>query len=321
MRFTMMSRFIAFGFVLSALVSSPPAAAQVEPTADAAITCALVYAYLGDRGSAYEQLVTTAAETGKRTVGEVRADLAERAPRLAAGVADGRLEVSSLDRMGDDICPKTFGVAAAKRGTATVASASSNTLPRPDPLQCAGIYRWLDARYPSNTWGTTWAGDEMVRRAAGAAGLSYAEMDRRAGSFSPSTAATAAQLDLAVQCQTEFDTPVPPGAVLAAAKFGDRPGIARGRVNYCTALGNDYDKNFPDISSIEQAIANNPQSAGDRVLQLMNSLNWYLGAMEKADCPADIAEPRFAAFQELTSRSTRAVQQAKQRLEREGPWW
>lgn len=299
----------------------PAAAAQVDPTADNALTCALIYGYLGDKGPAYEQLVSKTAELSNRSVSDVRTDLAAREPRLVAAVAAGQLDPAIFDNLVVNACPKTYGVSPARPAPAQRASVAPSRPAGPAPLQCAGIYRWLDAKYPSNTWGTTWAGDEMVRRAASAAGLSYAEMDRQVGSYSPSTASVGAQLDLAVQCQTAFDTPVPPGAVIAAAKFGDRPGIARGRNHYCTALSNDFDKNFPDISSVESSIGRNPQSAMNGVLQMLKSLEWYLDAMGNAACPAEFVEPRVEAFGELSSRATNALNQAKQRLEREGPWW
>lgn len=321
MRLKSLMRLLAPVVVSAMLFPAAPALAQVEPTADNALTCALIYGYIGDRGPAYQQLVTTAARLGQRSESDVRADLAAREPRLDAAVSDGRIELASFDSLVSNACPKTFGVAAATRGGAAAARTPVAVVTGPDPVQCAGIYRWLDAKYPPNAWGSTWAGDEMVRRAASAAGMSYADMDRRVGSYSPGTTSVSAQLDLAVQCQTAFDTPVPPGAVLAAAQNGDRPGIARGRNHYCTALSNDYDKNFPDISSIEWAIANNPQSAGDRVLKVMDTLKWYLDAMGNADCPAEFVEPRVNAFGEFTNRATNAVNQAKQRLEREGPWW
>lgn len=309
--------FSAFAMLLATVCSPSPAAAQIEPNADTALSCALIYAWMGDTGPGYDGLVTKAATLGGRSESAVRADLAERLPRIHDGIADGRLDAADLQRVAGGACPTAFAVAPAVR-RAVVAPPSP---PRPDPAECAGLFRWFDAQFPPNAWGTTWAGDEMVRRAAAATGTDYAAMDRRAGTYAPATSATAPLLDRAVACQNAYDTPVPPGAVLAAAQSGDRPGIDRGRSQYCRALGNDFDSRFPDVGSIEDAIARNPQSAGDKTYEMMKSLQWYLDALGKADCPGDAIEPRFNAFQDFTGRATRALTQAKDRLRREGKWW
>lgn len=316
MHFRLLTPIAALAFLLGSLLSPAPALAQVEPSAGNALTCALIYSYVGDRGPAYEQLVAKAAQLSQRSISDVRADLAAREQLLIAAVSEGRLDISGYDRLVSITCPDTFGVTPATRGATMQAGTSSG----PEPLQCAGIYRWLDVQYPINTWRSTWAGDEMVRRAASATGLNYAEVDRRVGSYSPSTASVGAQLDFAVQCQAAFDVPVPPGAVMAAAQHGDRPGIARGRNHYCTSLSNDFDKDFPDISSVERAISNDPQGAGNRALDIMNGLNWTLGAMGKAQCPAEFVKPRVAAFEELVTRSTNAARQAQQRLQQDESW-
>ncbi len=318
MRFKLSVPFLALSILLAALFPAAPAAAQLEPNAENAITCALIYSFLGDTGPAYDGLVAKAAALGGRSIDAVRTDLAARGPRLAAAAADGRIDPASLVSPASNGCPQSFGVAPAIRRAASAAVAAPA---RPDPYQCAGLFRWLDARYPSNTWGTTWAGDEMVRRAASAAGVDYDTMDRRAGGFAPDTSEPGPLLDRAVQCQAGYDTPVPPGAVIAAAEHGDRPGIERGRNSYCKALSNDFDKRFPDVASVEAAIARNPQFGMNRTLAVMKELQWPLDAMGKAGCPAAFGEPRVAAFEDFTTRATAAAKSAKQRLEREGQWW
>ena len=190
-----------------------------------------------------------------------------------------------------------------------------------EPARCAGLARWFDTQFPANAWGSTWAGDEMVRRAASAAGMSYEAMDRQAGRFSGTGQPIPALLDEVVRCQEAYDTPVPPGAVLAAARNGDRPGIERGRIHHCQALGKTFDSNFPDIGSYERAIAQNPPQGMDRLLEKVNSLEWYLKEMSKAQCPESIWGPRADAFEVFTKRGTAAAEAAKNRLDREGRWW
>ncbi|NCU13075.1 MAG: hypothetical protein GXC70_13130 [Sphingomonadaceae bacterium] len=95
------------------LLAPAPAMAQVEPTFENAVSCALIYRYLGDRGPAYEQLVAKTAQIGGQTVADIRTELDEREPRLLAGIADGRLDPASFDSVVANACPKTFGVAPA----------------------------------------------------------------------------------------------------------------------------------------------------------------------------------------------------------------
>lgn len=304
---------------LAATLFSAPAAAQIQPDYSNAVTCALIYRYLGDRGPAYDRLVAKSAELGGRTEADIRADLDAREPRLVAAIADGRLQAATMADLGADACPKTFAVAPARpRAPANAPAAPGNAV---DPARCAGLARWFDTEFPANAWGSTWAGDEMVRRAASAAGLSYEAMDRQAGRFSGTGQPIPALLDEAVRCQEAYDTPVPPGAVLAAARNGDRPGIERGRIHHCQALGKSFDSNFPDIASYERAIAQNPPQGMDRLLEKVKSLEWYLSEMSKAQCPESIWSPRADAFEAFTKRGTAAAKAAKERLDREGRWW
>lgn len=318
MRFSLLAPLAGLS-LFAALLSPTPAAAQVPPTAENAITCATIYRYLGDTGPAYEQLAAKNAALTGRSIADVKAELDQREPRLRAGVADGRLKASDMDSLGAGACPQTFGVAPAKRGASMAASGTPADLP--DPRQCAGLFRWLDAKYPVNAWGSTWAGDEMVRRAASRLGMSYDALERQMGNYAPTTDAPAVLLDLAVRCQNAYDTPVPPGAVVAAAQHGDRPGIDRGRNHYCQALSNDFDSNFPDVASVEQAILRNPPWGMEQTTKTLEKLQYSFKKMEEAQCPASFAQPRFDAFQNLTSRAAAAIQQAKARLEREGKWW
>ncbi|MFN3516486.1 MAG: hypothetical protein ACK4YM_04920 [Novosphingobium sp.] len=306
-----------FAGLVATLLAPAPAMAQVEPTFENAITCALIYRYLGDRGPAYDRLVARSAELSGRSEASIRIELDEREPRLIAGIADGRLEAASMEGLGAKACPRTFGVAPATRGAQVRAAGSG----QPDPLRCAGLARWFDRKFPSNSWGTTWAGDEMVRRSASAAGLDYGAMDSRAGGFSPGLTPVPALLDEAVRCQNAYDTPVPPGAVLAAVQHGDRPGIERGRNHYCQALANDFDKGYPDVASFERAILRHPPSGLEQTSKVMENLLWPLKQMEKAQCPAFIAQSRVDAFTDFTTRATAAAKQAQARLEREGKWW
>ncbi len=321
MRFPFSAPFLALSLFFSALFAPAPASAAIEQTADNANTCALLYLHFGDTGPGYERLVARSAELSGRTVPAVRTDLAERKIRLEAAIREGRIDPAMFDDLATRACPEGFGIAPVVKRGSTVASAPSGNSGRPDPAMCAGLFRWLDARYPSNTWGTTWAGDEMVRRGASAAGLSYEALDRQVGNFAPSTDNPATLLDQAVRCQDAYDTPVPPGAVIAAAQHGDRPGIERGRISYCQALGNDFDSKFPSIENIEWAIARHPPSGIDQAMAAMKSLQWHFKMMDKANCPDSITAPRVARFEELTTRATNATNQAKARLEREGKWW
>jgi len=318
--FSMRRFFAVLSLCLSMILPSAPASAQVvDQTFDNAIACALVYRYLGDRGPAYEQLVAKTAQIGGRSVAAIRAELDEREPRLAQGIADGKLDADTLSGLAAKACPNSFGVAPAAPAARIATTGGSSG--RPDPYQCAGLFRWLDAKFPSNTWGTTWAGDQMVERAAAALGLSTAALDGRLGSFTPSTGVVATLLDKAVQCQNAYDTPVPPGAVIAAAKYGDRPGVDRGRNQYCQALANDFDRNFPDIGSVERAIAFNPPSGMDQSSKTLENLQYYFKRMDEAQCPVGFTQSRVDAFNELADRATAAIKQAQTRLEREGKWW
>ncbi len=306
--------------LLAAAIALPSAAAaQVDPTAENAITCASIYCYLGDRGPAYERLAAKNAELTGRSLEAVKTDLDERDPRLRAGIADGRLQDADMVRLGAGACPQTFGVAPASRSAAPVATSSQPA--RPDPVRCAGIYRWLDSKYPPTSWGTTWAGDEMVRRAARATGLDYDTVNNRARSLSFATSEMGPLLDQAVECQQAYDSEVPPGAVIAATQHGDRPGIERGRTSWCRALASDFDRGFPDVASVERAIARHPPSASEQALETMKSLQWYLDSMGKAGCPSGFWEERMAAFEQFSTRATNAVRQAKQRAQNEGKWW
>lgn len=299
------------------LLAPAPAMAQVEPTFENAISCALIYRYLGDRGPAYEQLVAKTAQIGGQTVAEIRTELDEREPRLLAGIADGRLDPASFDSVVANACPKTFGVAPATHGAQVRAAAPGD----PDPVRCAGLARWFDRKFPSNTWGSTWTGDEMVRRSAAAAGVNYGTMNSSADGFNPGLIPVPALLDEAVRCQNAYDSPVPPGAVIAAAQHGDRPGIDRGRNHYCQALANDFDRDYPDVASFERAILRHPPSGLEQTTKVMENLEWPLKQMEKAQCPAFIAQSRVDAFTVFAQRATAATRQAQARLEREGRWW
>lgn len=310
----------ALSLLAAALAFPSAAAAQVDPSADNAITCASIYRYLGDRGPGYELMAAKNAALTGRSIDAVKADLDQREPRLQAGIADGRLKHEDMVSLAAGACPKTFGVAPASPGITAAARTSPQPV-RPDPVQCAGLYRWFDDKYPANAWGTTWAGDEMVRRAASAAGQDYDTMNSRANAFSPATNASGPLLDQAVACQQAYDVSVPPGAVIAAAQNGDRPGIERGRNAWCKALSNDFDSRFPDISSVEYAIAQNPPSGMNRALETLKSLQWYLDSMGKAGCPGGFVDERMDAFEQLSTRATNAVNQAKQRVQREGKWW
>ncbi len=304
--------------VLAALRLAPaPAAAQVEANAENAITCALIYRYMGDRGAAYEQLLARNAQLTGRTIDAVRADIDEREPRLTAAVSDGRLATDQYESLVTNTCPKTFGVAPARLGAKPAAAPSG----QPDPVRCVALFRWFDRTYRVNSWGTTWAGDEMARRGASAAGLSYAAMEQRTGGYVFDNRPVSALLDQAVQCQQAYDTPVPPGAVVAAAQHGDRPGLDRGRDQYCQSLANDFDKAYPDLGSVQRAILNNPPRGTDQASVTMNELQFSLKAMEKAACPARFAQPRIDAFATYAETATSAVRQVKARLEREGKWW
>ena len=308
--------------LLAALLPAAPAAAQVEPSGDNAITCALIYAYMGDTGPGYEALLARNAQATGRTLAQVREEMPVRMKRLTDALADGRLNTDSYDHLVSDVCPRTFGVAPGRLGLKGASAATATTAsPTVDPVRCAGLARWFDHEYPSNVWGTTWAGDEMVRRAASAAGLSYGALDSRAGGFSPATGAVAPLLDEMVRCQNAYDTPVPPGAVIAAAQHGDRPGIERGRNNHCQALANDFDSKFPDIDQIERSIAWRPMDAMEPALKQMNALQWHFKEMDKAQCPSRFTQPRVERFEELSRRATAALNAAKSRLQREGPWW
>ncbi len=306
-----------FAGLASMLLVPAPAAAQVEPTFDNAITCALIYRYLGDRGPAYDRLVAKSAQLSGRTEASIRTELDEREPRLIAGIADGRLEAVSMESLGANACPKTFGVAPATRGAQVRAAAPG----QPDPVRCAGLARWFDRKFPSNTWGSTWTGDEMVRRTAAAAGVNYGTMNSSADGFNPGLTPVPALLDEAVRCQNAYDSPVPPGAVIAAAQHGDRPGIDRGRNHYCQALANDFDRDYPDVASFERAILRHPPSGLEQTTKVMENLEWPLRQMEKAQCPAFIAQSRVDAFADFATRVTAATRQAQARLERDGKWW
>lgn len=319
MRFGSFAPLAALSLLFAALLPAAPAAAQIPASADNALTCAMIYAYVGDTGPAYERLVAKAAELSKRSVADVRADLAQRGTRLSAAVADGRLNASDFDNLVAQACPEAFGVAPARPGASASVAASRSG--QPDPVRCAGLFRWFDSTWQPNAWGSTWAGDEMVRRAAAASGVTYETMERQASGFSRGGQSVPALLDEAVACQQAYDTPVPPGAVIAATESGDRPGIDRGRVHYCKALGKSFDNEFPDISSYEDAIARHPPSGMNQALEKMKSLQWYLNAMEKALCPAEIGQPRVDAFKAFAERSTAATNAAKSRLQREGRWW
>lgn len=316
MRFAVLSPLTALAGLAAMLMAPAPAMAQVDPTFDNAITCALIYRYLGDRGPAYDRLVAKSAQLSGRTEASIRTELDEREPRLIAGIADGRLEAVSMESLGANACPKTFDVAPATRG----ARASGGT-GQPDPVRCAGLARWFDRKFPSNTWGSTWTGDEMVRRTAAAAGVNYGTMNSSADGFNPGLTPVPALLDEAVRCQNAYDTPVPPGAVLAAVQHGDRPGIDRGRNHYCQALANDFDRDYPDVASFERAILRHPPSGMEQTSRVMEGLLWPLKQMEKAQCPAFIAKSRFDAFTDFANRVTAATKQAQARLEREGKWW
>ena len=61
MRFKLSVPFLALSILLAALFPAAPAAAQLEPNAENAITCALIYSFLGDTGPAYDGLVAKAA--------------------------------------------------------------------------------------------------------------------------------------------------------------------------------------------------------------------------------------------------------------------
>ena len=309
----------ALPILFAAFALPAPASAQVEPTAENAITCASIYRYLGDTGPAYERLAAKNAELTGRTIDAVKADLDARDPRLRVGIADGRLQDADMVRVAGGACPQAFGVAPANR-TATPVTASSKPA-QPDPIRCAALFRWFDSKFPPNAWGSTWAGDEMIRRATRASGLDFDTVKDRSSGFSPATSAIAPLLDQAVECQQAYDTEVPPGAVIAAAQHGDRPGIERGRNAWCRALASDFDRSFPDIASAERSIARHPPSASEQVLETMKTLQWYLNSMGKAGCPSGFWEERVAAFEQFTTRATAAVNQAKQRAQSEGKWW
>lgn len=316
MRFSMLSPLAALTFLAAAVLAPAPVAAQVEPTAENAITCALIYRHLGDRGPAYEGLIARNAQLTGRSISEVRADLDEREPRLTAALADGRLSSDRHESLVTETCPKTFGVAAGRITKAATAPAG-----QPDPIRCTGLFRWFDRTYRVNTWGTTWAGDEMARRGASAAGLSYAAIDQRADGYAFDNAPVSALLDQAVLCQQAYDTPVPPGAVLAAAQHGDRPGMDRGRNQYCQSLANDFDKSYPDLGSVQRAILNHPPSGTEQSSNTMGELQFSLKAMEKAACPGRFVKPRIDAFAVFAETATSAVRQVKARLQSEGKWW
>jgi hypothetical protein len=43
--------------------------------------------------------------------------------------------------------------------------------------------------------------------------------------------------------------------------------------------------------------------------------------MDKAQCPSRFTQPRVERFEELSRRATAALNAAKSRMQREGPWW
>lgn len=319
-------------FILSVLAMLAPASmARAEQsivpyTYDNALTCALLYAHVGDEGPAFERLVSITAELGNITSAAVRTDIRERQIVLRTAYADGRLNEADALPLTQDACPNTFKVAAATPKSGKVTSASS----APDAVQCAGLFRFFDRQFPSNAWGTTWAGDEMARRGARATDLSMDAFNTKAHSAETGFesryarqkgAGVAAMLDEAAACQAAYDTVVPPGAVLAAAQFGDRPGIARGRNDYCQALSNDFFREYPDLNAMENALWQNPIRAMQSLEKTTGQLSWYADHMIKAKCSPAYLDPIDQAMIALTNRLNTTAEAVLSKARRDGPWW
>jgi len=302
----------AFAIVFSAF-STPVAAAQVPPTGDNALTCALLYSYFGDTGPAYNRLVAEAAQLSGRSDAAVRTDLAERLPRLFEALADGKTSSAPFKDLASDACPNTFGVAPMTIGASRQANAPVAGLSAVDPQRCAGLARWFDASFPTPTWNTTVAADAMVRRAGNATGLNFETMDRQARSFKPASGEVPPLIDEMIRCQSAYDTPIPPGVVLAAFKYGNRPGIERGRSHFCQTLASDFDRIYPNIAEIEQGIATNPVPTMGTAEQKMNLMKLYFQAMDLAHCSKEIGMPRVARYNEFVDRATEAARQARER--------
>lgn len=297
----------------------------VERTYDNALTCALIYAHFGDEGLAFDRLVTIAAELGAKSPDTVRADIAQRRPILRAAYADGRLDEDEAYRLTQGACPNSFSVAAAKPTTANAAPSNA-----PDAAQCAGLFRFFDRQFPSNVWGTTWAGDEMARRGANATGMSMdafntlahrAETGVEARYSRMNGQGVATLLDEAVVCQSAYDTVVPPGAVLAAAQFGDRPGIERGRNSYCQALSNDFFREYPDLNAMENALWFNPISAMESLEKTNGTLQWAADQMLKAKCSSAYLDPVSDAMDAMANRLTTTAEAVLSKARQDGRWW
>lgn len=297
--------------------------ATVPYTYDNALTCALLYAHFGDEGPAFDRLVAIAADLGKITPDSVRADITNRRPILRDAYANGQLDEAEAFPLTQDACPNTFSVAHAN-------SVKVKTTNLPDAAQCSGLFRFFDRQFPSNTWGTTWAGDEMARRGEQATGMSldafntkvhYAETGYENRYASQKGAAIPALLDEAAACQNAYDAIVPPGAVLAAAEYGDRPGIARGRNDYCRALSNDFFREYPDLNAMENALWTNPITAMDSLEKTTGQLNWYTDHMVKAKCSSAYLEPINDAMVALNNRLSTTADAVLEKARRDGPWW
>ncbi len=317
---------LLFGFIAFAGGFAPVKAegTTVPYSYDNALTCALLYAHFGDEGPAFNRLVTIAADLGKQTPDAIRADIASRRPILRDAYANGQLDEAEAFPLTQDACPNSFSVTAAKRAPT---SAAKNL---PDAVQCAGLFRFFDRQFPSNAWGTTWAGDEMARRGARATGMGmdafntkahYAETGFENRYARQKGAGIAAMLDEAADCQSAYDTVVPPGAVLAAAEFGDRPGILRGRNDYCQALSNDFFREYPDLNAMENALWTNPILAMESLEKTTGQLKWYADAMIKAECSAAYLEPINDAMNTLTDRLNATAEAVLAKARRDGPWW